>query len=34
LEAALSLLEVSGPEIEASIEALHIINKQQDTGGN
>ena len=34
LEAALSLLEVSGPEIEASIEALHVTKKQQNTGGN
>jgi len=34
LEAALSLLEGSGPEIEASIEALHVTNKQKNIGGN
>jgi len=34
LEAALSLLDGSGPEIEASIEALHVTNKQKNIGGN
>ncbi len=33
-EAALSLLEVSSPEIEATIESLHEINKNNFTGGH
>lgn len=33
-EAALSLLKVSSPEIEAAIESLHEINKNNVTGGH
>lgn len=33
-EAALSLLKVSSPEIEAAIESLHEINKNNFTGGH